>query len=521
MKQQQALTLEEIQGFEGKYPIQLWALFFSDMWVRFCFYGMRGVLTYFMVTHLILADGGHMTASQANLQYGATQAFVYAFTFIGGLFADKILGFRRSLFWGALLMIIGSAILAFDPFPEYQFFLGISFTVVGTGFFKPNISTMVGQLYKTGDTRRDAGFSLFYSGINIGALLGGYGCIAIGKGQLFSSFIPEDLRWNVAFGLAGVVMTISLLVFLLTKKNLGPIGFSPFEVKDSDVLSNEGGTVKNDSIEGTSQANRLNKGRVLYIATYIGTLLCIPIIMKMVSNTEYTDWFMYIIGPATLLYLVYEMTRHTWEESKKLIAALIFIVFSILFWAFFEQSGGSLSIFAAHNLNDTVLGSIKLDPNGVNNSANSVFVIIFAPLIGLLWVALAKKKIEPNTVVKFGLGFLFLGGGFYVLYLTRFFEVVVGSGIASLDVFAMAYLVITFGELCLSPIGLSIMTKLAPIKLQGVMMGMWFLDSAYGHYVAGILGAGLTEASDNVSLPEKLITYIYYYNIYYNYDLID
>jgi len=507
MKQQQALTLEEIQGFEGKYPKQLWALFFSEMWERFCFYGMRGVLTYFMVTHLILADGGHMTASQANLQYGATQAFVYAFTFVGGLFADKILGFRRSLFWGALLMIIGSAILAFDPFPEYQFFLGISFTVVGTGFFKPNISTMVGQLYKTGDTRRDAGFSLFYSGINIGALLGGYGCIAIGKGQLFSSFIPEDLRWNVAFGLAGVVMTISLIVFLLTKKNLGPIGFSPFEVKDSDALSNEGGTVKNDSIVGTSQAKRLNKGRVLYIATYIGTLLCIPIIMKMVSNTEYTDWFMYIIGPATLLYLVYEMTRHTWEESKKLIAALIFIVFSILFWAFFEQSGGSLSIFAAHNLNDTVLGSIKLDPNGVNNSANSVFVIIFAPLIGLLWVALAKKKIEPNTVVKFGLGFLFLGGGFYVLYLTRFFEVVVGSGIASLDVFAMAYLVITFGELCLSPIGLSIMTKLAPIKLQGVMMGMWFLASAYGQYVAGILGAGLSEASENASLPEKLITY--------------
>lgn len=496
MKNQTTLTLDQIQNFKGKYPKQLWSLFFSEMWERFCFYGMRGVLTYFMVTHLLLADGTHMSASQANLQYGATQAFVYAFTFIGGLFADKILGFRKSLFWGALLMILGSAILAFDPFPVDNFFLGISFTVVGTGFFKPNISTMVGSLYKTNDSRRDAGFSLFYSGINIGALLGGYGCIAIGKGQLFASFIPAEYRWNVAFGLAGIVMTISLIVFLLTKKNLGPIGLSPFIKREEKI------------IDGQVYEVHTNTGKKWYdIAVYIGTIACVPIIMKMVSNTEYTDWFMYFIGPATLVYLVYEMTKHTWEESKKLIAALIFIIFSIIFWAFFEQSGGSLSIFAAHNLNDTILGSIKLDPNGVNNAANSVFVIIFAPLLGLVWVALSKKKIEPNTVVKFGLGFLFLSGGFYVLYATRFFETIVGSGMTSLDVFAMAYLVITFGELCLSPIGLSIMTKLAPLKLQGIMMGMWFLASAYGQYVAGILGAGMSEATQDASLHEKLINF--------------
>lgn len=498
MKNQQTLTLEEIHNFKGKYPKQLWSLFFSEMWERFCFYGMRGVLVYFMITELVLTDGAHMSASQANLQYGATQAFVYAFTFIGGLFADKILGFRKSLFWGGLLMILGSAILAFNPVPEYNFFLGISFTVVGTGFFKPNISTMVGSLYKPGDARRDAGFSLFYSGINIGALLGGYGCIAIGKGQLFSSFIPEELRWNVAFGLAGIVMTISLLVFLATKKNLGPIGLSPFKSKEERL---ENGEVL------ITEHPKAKKAKWYEIAVYIGTIACIPLIMMMVKTPEYTDWFMYIIGPATLLYLAYEMTKHTWEESKKLIAALVFILFSIIFWAFFEQSGGSLSIFAAHNLDDTLLGSIKLDPNGVNNSANSVFVIIFAPIVGLIWVALAKRKIEPNTVVKFGLGFLFLAGGFYVLYATRFFELIVGSGVTSLDVFALAYLVITFGELCLSPIGLSIMTKLAPLKLQGVMMGMWFLASAYGQYVAGLLGASISETSEHADLPEKLINY--------------
>lgn len=511
MSKTTTVSLEEIQNFSGKYPKQLWGLFFSEMWERFCFYGMRGVLTYFMVTHLILNTGGHMTAVQANLQYGATQAFVYAFTFIGGLFADKILGFRKSLFWGGLLMIVGSAILAFDPFPENNFFLGISFTVIGTGFFKPNISTMVGSLYKQGDSRRDAGFSLFYSGINIGALLGGYACIAIGKGQLFSSFIPAEYTWNVAFGLAGIVMTISLVTFLFTQKNLGPIGLSPFRSQDDRER-----TVKHlESFDGKVPAEStapvtvtVKSGKAWYdYAVYALTLALIPVVMTMVAKTEYTDYFMYIIGPATLVYLGYEMTKHTWAESKKLIAALVFIVFSIIFWAFFEQSGGSLSIFAASNLTNTVAGAIELDPNGVNNAANSVFVIIFAPIVGLVWVALAKKKIEPNTVIKFGLGFLFLAGGFYVFYATRFFETVVGSGIASLDIFVVAYFVMTFGELCLSPIGLSIMTKLSPQRLQGMMMGMWFLASAYGQYVAGILGAGLSEGGENDTLSQKLITF--------------
>src|SRR6478609_9264571 len=215
---EQNLSLEQIQDFKGKYPKQLWYLFFSEMWERFCFYGMRGVLTYFMVTHLILNTGGHMDAVQANLQYGATQAFVYAFTFIGGLFADKILGYRKSLFWGGLLMIVGSFILAMDP--RELFFPGIAFTIIGTGFFKPNISTMVGSLYAENDPRRDAGFSLFYAGINIGALLGGYFCVVIGKGEMFQSIIPKHLAWNVAFGLAAVVMVISLLTFTQTQKSL-------------------------------------------------------------------------------------------------------------------------------------------------------------------------------------------------------------------------------------------------------------------------------------------------------------
>jgi POT family proton-dependent oligopeptide transporter len=474
------MRLEAIQNFEGKYPKQLWYLFLSEMWERFSFYGMRGMLTFFMVNQLFMDE------KAANLQYGATQAFVYAFTFIGGLFADRILGFQKSLFWGGLLMITGSLILCADP-KEY-FFLGLSFNIIGTGFFKPNISTMVGALYKKDDPRRDAGFSLFYAGINLGALLGGYACIAIGKGTLLADLVPEAARWNVAFGLVALVMTISLITFVFTRKSMGPIGLSPFEAANEDAVE----PIK-------------NKKKWQEYAVYIGGLLSIPMIIAMVSNTQYTDWFMYIIGPFSLIYLFYEMSKHTFDEVKKLFAALLFILFSVVFWAIFEQAGGSLSLFAANNLDDKLFGLIQLDPNGVNNSANSLFVIIFAPIIGLLWIYMAKRKIEPNTVVKFGLGFLLLGGAFYVFYATRLFATV--SGIVSLDVFTMAYFVVTLGELCLSPIGLSIMTKLSPKRLQGNMMGMWFLASAYGQYVAGLFGASIVSDIENATAMDKLISY--------------
>mgnify|MGYP000356426409 FL=1 len=462
----------EIQNFKGKYPKQLWYLFFSEMWERFSFYGMRGMLVIFMVSQLAMND------KVANLQYGATQAFVYAFTFIGGLFADKILGYRKSLFWGGLLMIAGSIILAINP--QQFFFFGISFTIIGTGFFKPNISTIVGKLYKDDDHRRDAGFSLFYAGVNLGALIGGYICIAVANGSLWASLVPAHLRWNIAFGFAAVVMVVSLLTFTQTQKSLGDIGLSP--LKDTP----------------SSKRKRLEVG------TYIGSLLIIPVIMTMVSNTDYTDIFMFIIGPASLLYLFYEMRSFSKEENKKLLAALVFIIFSIFFWAFFEQSGGSLSLFAAHNLNNTLLG-IPLDPNGVNNSANSFFVIAFAAIVGLVWLWLNKRKLEPNTVVKFGLGFLFLAGGFAVFYYTKFFAD--ANGRTSLDLFTFGWFIITFGELCLSPIGMSAMTKLSPQKTQAVIMGMWFLASAYGQYFAGLLGANIAEASTNASNLEKLSVY--------------
>lgn len=452
-------TLDEIHNFKGKYPKQLWYLFLAEMWERFSFYGMRGMLTIFMVERLLLHE------KEANLQYGAIQAFVYTMAFIGGMFADKILGFRRSIFWGGLLMIVGSFTLAFSP--ETLFYIGISFTIVGTGFFKPNISSMVGQLYAENDPRRDAGFSLFYSGINLGALMGGAACI----------YVATTISWNIAFSLAGVVMMFGLIVFAFTQRTLGPIGLPP-ESKTKSKWSS-------------------------YLV-YLGSLLSIPLILVLVSNTQYTDLFMYIVGPAALLYIIFEMLKYNTVERKRLTAALIFIAFSVIFWAFFEQSGGSLSLFARYNLNDKVAG-FTIDPNIINNSSNSLFIITLSPLIGLLWLWLNKRKIEPNSIIKFGIAFLFLAAAFYAFYTTRFFAM--PNGITSLNVFTIAYLIITLGELCLSPIGLSLMTKLSPKPLHGAMMGMWFLASAYGQYAAGILGAGMTVADENAGLTEKLIAY--------------
>lgn len=472
LQDEQNPELAKIQNFSGKYPKQLWSLFFSEMWERFCFYGMRGMLAFFMVYQL------GMGKEEANLQYGATQAWVYAFTFIGGMFADKILGFRKSLFWGGLLMIVGSVVLMIDP--HAYFFTGIAFLIIGTGFFKPNISSMVGQLYKKGDARRDAGFSMFYSGINIGAFLGGILMIGVGKGEILSSAIPEAMRWNVAFGLVAVVMTISLLIFVFTRKSLGPIGLPPIDFQQF-------------------------KSKKWYeYAVYIGALAAVPLIIVMVSNTKYTDYFMYFIGPFSLIYLAYEMSKVSKSERNKLLAALIFIVFSVVFWAIFEQAGGSLSLYAAEHLNKNLIGIEGVDPNMVNNSANSLFVILFAPLVGLLWLWMSKRKMEPNGVVKFGIGFLLLGAAFYVFYSGQFFSI--APGVASLNIFSFGYLIVTFGELALSPIGLSLMTKLATQKLQGFMMGMWFLASAYGQYVAGLFGASISP-DETASSAEKLAVY--------------
>jgi len=472
---EKTVSIEEIQNFEGKYPKQLWHLSLVEMWERFCFYGMRGVLAFFMVEQLGLSD------QKSNLQYGAIQAFVYAFTFIGGIFADKILGFRKSLFWGGSLMIIGNLVLAFSP--HDLFYIGITLSIIGTGFFKPNVSSMVGELYHEKDNRRDAGYGLFYAGINVGGLLGGAMCIYLGK----------YYNWHLCFLSAALVMMFGLGTFIFTKKHLGPIGNSPLlHLKKS-------------------------KQQLSEIAVYAGSIVCIPLIYIMVKNTAFTDYFMYTIGIIAMVYFLYETFSIKDKTAQyKLLAAFVFIFCYFIFMAISEQSGGSLSLFAKDNLDHKIL-FLNMDPNVVNNSANSFFVIVFSPIVGILWLGLYKRKIEPNTVVKFGIGFLLLAISFYVFYATRFFAN--AQGISSLNVFTFAYLLLTLGELCLGPIGMSIITKLSPKKMFGMMMGLWFLSSAFGQLAAGKLGAEMSSI-DHASLTTKLMAYTEGYKALALYSLI-
>jgi POT family proton-dependent oligopeptide transporter len=312
---------------------------------------------------------------------------------------------------------------------------------------------------------------MFYAGINIGGLFGGALCIYLGK---FHS-------WSLCFLAAAIVMIIGLITFLYTKKILGPIGNSP--LLDLSV----------------------EKRRIREIAVYVGSLLSIPLIFIMVKNTSYTDYFMYTIGIIAIGYFIFEMFKlGNIISQKKLFAAFIFIFCYFLFMAIFEQSGGSLSLFAKDNLNNSLL-FFNIDPNIVNNSSNTFFVIVFSPIVGLLWLWLAKKKLEPNAIIKFGIGFLFLSASFFIFYYTKFFADV--KGITSLNVFTFAYLVTTLGELCLGPIGMSIITKLSPKRLFGMMMGLWFLASAFGQLAAGKLGAEMSKTNTSSSLLSKLQSY--------------
>jgi POT family proton-dependent oligopeptide transporter len=534
-------SIKEIQNFKGKYPKQLWHLFMVEMWERFTFYGMRALLALY-ISHLVLStDYNPLSKSEleskkieflkqnnevlsqdhpryyietsqqkyrddaestSNKKYGLIQAFIYAMAFIGGMFADRIFGFRKSVFWGGVLMVIGTFIMAIPG--AFSFYLGISILIVGNGFFKPNISTMVGSLYREDDSRRDAGFSLFYSGINIGALLSG----------LTIAYIGTSVSWSLGFALSGVCMLLGLGLFVKTQKHLGPIGLPPFPDK-------------------LMQKSSLGISNNLMV--YLGSLLFIPFFFLMVYYpfdidftflfgnlkdenglllkddagnllpylVQFSDLFMITIAVIILAYLVFTLTKVKKEEFGKLLVAIILILFSALFWSFFEQGGGSLNFFANGNVNN-----LGLNMTQVNNSVNALWVVALAPVIGILWIYLSKKKAEPNTIVKFGLGFLILGLGFLVFYWSKF--IASPNGLTPLWTFLFAYLVISVGELCLSPIGLSMITKLSPKRLTGMMMGTWFLASAYGQYGAGLIGAALAKSSsngENLTNAQKLIQY--------------
>lgn len=470
------LSLEEIQGFKGKYPRQLYVLFLTEMWERFTFYGMRALLILFMISGASFPAFGD---EKANLTYGAYQALVYAMPVFGGMLADRLIGARKAIFWGGILMALGNFVLAV-PDTIMGFYLGMGCIVVGNGFFKPNISSMVGQLYGPNDPRRDAGFSLFYMGINIGAFLG----------SLLCGWIGQTYNWHYGFGLAGLFMILGLMVFRSGQKTLGPIGSVP------------------ESVAQDSSAKR----RRMDMAIMLGSLAVIPLFGLILYYYRIMGTLFVPFGLLALGYILYLAGKEPLEARMKIMAALVMIVFSILFWGFYEQGGGSLNLFAARNVNMNFFG-LELASAAVNNAVNPVWVIFLSPVFGYLWIVLARKRKEPRTPVKFSLGLILLGLSFLVFVLGGMLAG--DDGRISLGIFIMGYFVMSSGELCLSPIGLSMITKLSPARMVGLMMGMWFLASAFGQYVAGWVGTLMSipaeegEASGLVVNPvESLPVYM-------------
>ena len=440
-----------------RHPKQLYILFFAEMWERFSFYGMKALLIAYMVTQLKFDE------PKAYAILGSYAALVYTMPMFGGLMADRFLGYRRAIMFGGILMTIGHLILAVPQ--DWSFFFGMAFIICGNGFFKPNISSLVGTLYADNDPRKDSGFSLFYMGINIGAALGGLLC----------GYVGQKINWHYGFGLAGIFMIIGLIGFYLGKKSLQEKGLPP----NPEALKKPvWGFIKTEYL------------------IYGGTLLVVPLVVTLFNMYEAMDYIMLGLGIASFAYIIYIAMKMEKVARFKLFAALVMIIFSILFWAFYEQNSGSLNLFAMRNVDMNFLG-YNLPPLSVNNFLPPGWVIILSFFFAWLWPWLSKKGKEPSTPLKFAISFILMGIGFYVFYLACNANTI--NGLIPLWAFVAGYFFIISGELCISPIGLSMITKLSPGKIVAMMMGIWFFASAVGEFLASKIGAMMSvpEAVQN------------------------
>lgn len=454
------------------HPRPLWMLFMTEFWERFAFYGIRWALVLYIVAQFY--DGSGTGQAPANQMYGAYLALVYAGAIFGGYVADKVLGYQRSILLGALIMAAGLFMIAM-PNPEI-FKLGLATIIAGNGLFKPNISTMVGKLYAPTDGRRDSGFTIFYMGINLGAMVA-----PILTGWLASKVFGSDEfpAYKVVFITAGIGMLISLVWFWFGRAQLQGIG-RPIEA--------DGG----------------GKRKVLYVL--VGALLAIPLIYFLLSiSATSLQWYVLFPMFALLcLMIMIEGVKDGPVARDRAIAMLIIFAFNILFWMFFEQAGSSFTFLANEIVHKEVFGFAW--PVAWFQSVNSLAIIAFAPVMAWLWVRLGNNN--PSIPRKFGLGIIFNGLAFLLLMYaltSLLFDVTGADGTTKQMIpfwtLFMVYVIQSIGELCLSPIGLSMVTKLAPLRLVGFGMGGWFLSTGIGNNLSGIFAGevsgetGMTTAS--------------------------
>jgi POT family proton-dependent oligopeptide transporter len=462
------------------HPRGLATLFFTEMWERFSYYGMRALLVLFMVAS-IERGGLGLDDRTANAIYGLYTMFVYLLALPGGWIADRLLGLQKAVFYGGCIIAAGHILLAL-PYTE-SFFLGLLLIVIGTGLLKPNISSLVGRLYPIEEqARRDAGFSIFYMGINLGAFISPF----------ITGYLGEKINWHYGFAAAGLGMILGLIQYKVTEKYLGTAGKEP-------VLE---GTV--DEIKKQKENTRLT----LWI---IGVFLLVLVVLLLTQVISIDPVLIarastIIIFSSVVLYFIYVFLfeKLTLDEEKKLAVIGILFMFSAFFWAGYEQQGSSLNLFA-ERYTDRMLWGWKM-PASWFQSAPPIFVVIFSMVVAWLWVWLSKRKLDPSTPVKFSFGLIFMGLGFAVMMWASW--LLIADGIvgpeASPGWLIATYLLHTFGEICLYPVGLSAVTKLSPQKLGGQMMGVWFMSLAFGNLIAGLF-AGEFDEKAIAAEPELLV----------------
>ncbi|WP_347302471.1 peptide MFS transporter [Croceibacterium sp. TMG7-5b_MA50] len=436
------------------HPKGLFILFFAEMWERFSYYGMRALLIFYLTKHWLFSDG------RASLIYGAYTSLVYITPVLGGWLADRYLGQRKAVVFGAVLLTFGHFLMAFegnggqtDPAINI-FWLALSFIIMGTGFLKGNISTIVGKLYPRTDVRRDGAYTIFYMGINLGSFFG----------VLIAGYLGETYGWAYGFGAAGVGMLLGLVVFVLGR----PMLMERAEAPDPAALRRR---VAGAPLEW-----------LLYGAGLAGVLL----MWVLVQAQEVVGTLLLVSGAGLLLYIGWiAVTKLPREDRDRILVIIFLLLLQPVFWGLFEQAGASVSLFTDRHVDRTFLGQVI--PTTWFQSVNAAFIIMLGPIFAALWTLLGRRGLEPSTPAKFGLAIVQVGLGFLVL--------VWGTQAAGVDTPTSLWLVVllyflhTTGELCLSPVGLSAMNRLAPWHMASLIMGAWFFATAGGNFVAGQISA--------------------------------
>jgi proton-dependent oligopeptide transporter, POT family len=432
------------------------------MWERFSYYGMRAILTLYMTK--TFAEGGlGLDEKYAGLIYATYVSSVWYLPLPGGWLADRILGARRAVLIGAIIIASGHYSMAINS--KATFYAGLILIACGTGLLKPNISAMVGQLYSEEDKRRDAGFSIFYMGINLGAFLSPLLVGFLAQSDSFKHFLTRfgfspNSSWHWGFGAAGVGMTLGIIQYVLGRRRLSAVGLKP----DIPPITPESNS--SDGVDYLTIALALIGGAV---GAFLGLKY---------GEARISALFPTVVGFFTG-YLIGIIRHLHGEEFKRVIAIFILFVFSILFWMTYEQAGSSLTLFADRLTQTTILGWKY--PSSWFQSVPAIFVIIFAPIIGAVWQTLGNR--QPSSPGKFTIGLFFAGIAFVVI---TFASTVAGAGRVSPMWLVLVYFLQTIGELCLSPVGLSTVTKLSPGRMVGLMLGVWFLSISIGSYIAGL-----------------------------------